>query len=109
MTINFGGLPIRATFTMSTDADFYQVVRTSDGSDFPVTTVMVLRWLDAVDTVLSSWTATVSGDIATFHEDKAVVAALLALTPVQGRLLYEDGVGGPELLLAKGNIHDLSP
>lgn len=109
MTINFGGLPVRSTFTLSRDADFYQVVKTSDGTNFPVTTNMQLRWLDEADAVISTWTATVLNETATFREDKTVVVALLDLAPVQGRLFYEDGVGGPELLLAKGNIHDLSP
>src|SRR5690606_7377288 len=109
MTVNFGGLPVRATFTLSSDADFFQVVKTSDGAHFPETTVMELRWLDDEDLVVATWTAAVDENLATFYEDKSDVAALLALNPVQGRLFYEDGVGGPELLLAKGTIHDLSP
>ena len=107
--MNFGGLPVRASFTLSNDADFYQQVKTSDGSDFPATSILELRWLNAADEVIVTWSATVDGPIAVFREDKSDVADLLAAKPVQARLFYEDGAGGPELILAQGNIHDLSP
>ena len=109
MTINFGVLPARSSFTVTRDADFYQVVRTSDGSNFPATATIKIVWLNAADSVLATWTATLDGSTAIFYTDEAVVAALLALSPVQGRLFYEDGAGGPELLLAKGPIRDESP
>lgn len=109
MTINFGALPARASFTLSSDADFYQEVQTTDGSVYLGTAVMQLRWLNASDVVLGTWSATFDESTATFFEDKAVVAALLLLSPVQGRVFYEDGAGGPELLLAQGVIRDVSP
>ena len=107
--MNFGGLPVRASFTLSNDSDFYQVVKTSDGTVFPETAVMELRWLNGADEVITTWSATFADDTATFREDKDDVADLLAAKPVQGRVFYEDGEGGPELLLAQGVIHDLSP
>jgi hypothetical protein len=109
VTINFGVLPVRSSFTLSSDADFFQVVRTADGSNFPASTTMQLKFLSAADAVLATWTAAVVTDTATFHEDKAVVAALLGLLPVASRLYYVGGVGAPELLLAQGLIHDVSP
>jgi hypothetical protein len=109
MTINFGALPARASFTMSSDADFYQEVDTDDGTSYPGSAVMTLQLLDAADAEVDSWTATFSGGTATFQEDKTTVATALASTPVQGRLFYEDGAGGPELLLAQGPIRDISP
>jgi hypothetical protein len=109
VTINFGSLPVRASFTVSTDADFYQVVRTDDGASYPVTASMQIRWLNAADAVVATWSGTRSGADMIFQQDKTTVVTLMALTPVQGRLFYEDGAGGPELLLAQGQIHDLSP
>lgn len=109
MTINFGRLPARSSFTLASDADFYQEIQTLDGTVYPGTAVMVLRWLNASDAVIATWAATFAGDTATIHKDKVDVAALLTSSPVQGRLFYEDGAGGPELLLAQGPIHDLSP
>lgn len=109
MTINFGLLPARSSFTLSSDADFYQVVETSDGTNYPVPTVMSLKLYNAADAVVATWSATVSGDTATFLIDKAVVAAALLLFPVSGRVFYHDGTTGPELVLARGNIHDVSP
>lgn len=109
MTINFGALPARASFTLSSDADFYQEVQTTDGTAYPGTAVMQLRWLNGFDVVIGTWSASFAASTATFQVDKAVVAALLAGAPVQGRVFYEDGAGGPELLLAQGVINDVSP
>lgn len=109
MTINFGALPARASFTLSSDADFYQEVQTTDGTAYPGTAVMTLRWLNASDAVIGTWLATFNASTATFFVDKAVVATLLAAAPVQGRVFYEDGAGGPELLLAQGVVRDVSP
>jgi hypothetical protein len=109
LTINFGALPARASFTMSSDADFYQQVDTDDGTSYPGTAVMTLVLLDAADAEVDSWSASFSGDTATFQEDKVTVAAALDDSPVQGRVYYEDGAGGPELLLAQGPIRDISP
>src|SRR5690606_21234138 len=66
MTMNFGGLPVRASFTLSNDSDFYQVVKTSDGTVFPETAVMELRWLNGADEVITTWSATFADDTATF-------------------------------------------
>ena len=109
MTINFGNLPARASFTLNSDGDFYQQVDTDDGTSYPGTAVMTLTFLSMTDAVLASWTATFSGDTATLRKDKVDVAALLLLLPVQGRLFYEDGAGGPELLLAHGPVRNISP
>jgi hypothetical protein len=109
MTINFGLLPARTSFTLSSDSDFYQAVTTNDGTSYPVTATLQLRWLNAADTVVATWSATIVAATATFFTDKALVAALLLLLPVQGRVFYEDGAGGPELLLAQGVIRDISP
>jgi hypothetical protein len=109
VTINFGSLPARASFTVSRDADFYQVVRTDDGTSYPATAVMEIRWLDATDAVIATWSGTRAGANMIFQEDKTDVAAMLDDSPVTGRVFYEDGAGGPELLLAQGPVHDLSP
>ena len=109
MTINFGLLPARTSFTLSSDSDFYQAVTTNDGESYPVTATLQLRWLNAADAVVATWSATIVAATATFQTDKALVAALLLLLPVQGRVFYEDGAGGPELLLAQGVIRDISP
>lgn len=110
MTINFGVLPVRCSFTLSSDADFYQGVKTADDSDFPVDTELEIRWLDKDDNVLDTWPATVAGATAQFRESAATVASLLAGdTPVQGRVFYMDGAGGPELLVAQGVVRDISP
>lgn len=106
---NYGVVPIRASFTLNSDGDFYQVVRTTDGTSWPGTATLTLRWLNAADAVLASWVATLAGADATLRADKTAVAALLLLSPVQGRVLYEDGAGGPELLLAQGSIRNVSP
>ena len=108
--INFGTLPVGASFTLSSDADFYQEVTTDSGTNYPVGATMVIKWLSSADAVLATWSATLSGATMTFNVDKTVVAALLVLTPVQGRVIYQDvGNGGPELLIAKGSIRDISP
>ena len=104
MPINFGVMPVRCSFSLSSDADFFQTVRTADGSNFVGTAVVSIVWENAAGTVVDTWTATLDDDTATFEEDKADVAALLLLLPVQGRVFYEDGAGGPELLMAKGPI-----
>ena len=110
MAVEFGNLPARAAFTLSSDADFYQVVRTSDGTSYPTGSTMVIKLLDAVDAVLTTWSATLLADAATFNVDKLVVAALLLQSPVQGRVFYQDVLNsGPELLIAQGNIRDISP
>jgi hypothetical protein len=108
VTINFGLIPVRASFTMSSDADFYQVVSTSDDSNFPVGCTMVIKILDSEDVVLDTWSATISGSTATFEEVKADVATVLDGDPVAARVYYQES-GGPELLLAQGLIHDVSP
>ena len=109
MTINFGNLPARASFTLSSDADFYQQVRTDDGTSYPGTASMTLAFLDASDVVIATWTATLLADTATFQEVKTDVSTVLEDAPVQGRVYYEDGAGGPELLLAQGPVRDISP
>jgi hypothetical protein len=109
VTINFGALPVRASFTVSSDADFYQVVTTDDGTSYPATATMEIRWLDASDVVIDTWSGTRSGANMTFQEDKTVVSAMLDDDPVAARVFYDDGAGGPELLLAQGLVHDLSP
>lgn len=109
MSINFGVIPVRSVFTLSSDADFYQVCRTSDASNFPVATVLNLKFLSSADAVLATWTATIVTSTATFNKTAATVAALLLLLPVQGRLYYNDGAGGPTLLLAQGDLRDVSP
>lgn len=108
MTINMGVKPARMSFTLTDDGDFYSVLRTRDGSNFPVTAVLQIRIYNAADSLLTTWTATVSGANATFNVDKAAVATLLALSPVQGRLFYHDGASGPEIILAKGPVNDES-
>jgi hypothetical protein len=85
------------------------VVRTDDGLSFPGTATLTLKFLNDVDAVLVSWSAAIAGATATFQKDKTDVAALLLLTPVQGRVFYEDGTGGPELLLAQGAVRNVSP
>lgn len=109
MTANYGVLPVRSSFTLSSDADFYQVVTTVDGVSYPVLATLSLKFLNAADAVVATWTATIVAANATFQKDKALVAALLLLLPVQGRMFYEDGAGGPELLLAQGPVRDISP
>lgn len=109
MSINFGVLPVRASFTLSDDADFYQTLTTSDGSSFPASATLTLIFTDEDDDTVATYSATISASTATFQEDKTDVATLLGLVPTQGRLYYDDGDGGPELLLAQGPIHDLSP
>ena len=109
MTQNYGVLPVRSSFTLTSDADFYQVVTTVDGLSYPGTATMTLKFLNAADAVLVSWAAVIAGANATFKKDKTDVAALLLLLPVQGRVFYEDGAGGPELLLAQGQVRDVSP
>ena len=109
MTINFGVVPERVSFTLSSDADFFQACRTADGSDFPVAAVLEIRWVNRAGTVLDTWAATITDDTAQFNEDKALVAALLDDDPVQGRLFYQDGGSGPELLVAEGTVRDISP
>src|SRR5690606_824541 len=109
VTINFGVLPVRCSFTLSRDADFYQTVTTSDGENFPNDTTMSIKFYDDEDTVLATWTASITGNMATFHEDKEDVAEVLDDEPVQGRLHYQGGLTAPELVLAQGAIHDVSP
>ena len=109
MTQNYGVLPMRSSFTLSSDADFYQVVTTVDGLNYPVASTLTLKFLNAADAVLVTWPATIVAANATFKKDKTDVAALLLLLPVQGRVFYEDGAGGPELLLAQGQVRDVSP
>lgn len=109
MALNFGVLPVRTSFTLSSDADFYQLLRTSDGSDFPATASVSIKWLDKTKAAVGTWTATISGTSALFREDAADVAVVLALAPIKGRVFYEDGAGGPELLLAEGDVRDISP
>ena len=108
MTINFGVKPARASWTLTDDADFYSTVQTRDLSNFPATAVISVVFVDAAGGVLATYTATGVGATATFNVDKAVIAALLLTEPAQGRLFYQDGVGGPELLMAKGPINDES-
>ena len=107
--INFGVLPVRASFTLSSDADFYQTLTTSDNSSFPASATLTLLFTDEDDETVGTWNATISGSTATFQEDKTDVETVLDAEPTQGRLYYDDGDGGPELLLAQGVIHDLSP
>lgn len=109
MTINFGVNPAQTSFTLSSDADFFQTLRTADSSAFVGTAVITLKFFDAVDTVLTTWTASIVGAVATFETDKADVATLLSAKPKEGRVYYEDGAGGPELLVAKGGVRDISP
>ena len=109
MSINFGVTPVRSVFTLSSDADFYQVCRTSDGTNFPVATSLQIKFLSVTDAVLATYTATIVTSTATFKQTAATIAALLLLLPVQGRLYYNDGAGGPALLLAQGDIRDVSP
>lgn len=109
MTQNYGVLPVRSSFTLNSDGDFYQVVTTEDGLSYPGTATMTLKFLNAADAVIATWTANISGANATFQKDKVDVAALLVLLPVQGRVFYEDGAGGPELLLAQGQVRNVSP
>ena len=109
MTTNYGVLPVRSSFTLASDASFYQVVTTADGLDYPGTATMSLKFLNEVDAVVATWTATIAGANATFSKTKTEVAALLLLLPVQGRVFYVSSVGGPELLLAQGTIRNISP
>ncbi len=108
MTINFGLIPARASFTMSSDADFYQVVTTQDGSNFSVGSTVTIKIYDEEDTLLDTWNATVSGANATFEEVKADVATVLDGSPTYARVYFQE-TDGPELLVAQGLIHDISP
>lgn len=108
--IIFGNLPASTAFNLSSDADFYQQVTTNDGTSYPVSSTMILKWLSSTDAILGTWSATRVTTTMTFNEDKTVVAALLLLAPVQGRVFYQDvAANGPELLIAKGTIRDISP
>lgn len=108
--IVFGYLPASTAFNLSSDGDFYQAVATASGASYPVGATMVLKWLNASATIIGTWSATIVTSLATFNEDKTVVAALLALTPIQGRVFYQDvTASGPELLIAKGSVRDISP
>jgi hypothetical protein len=109
VTINFGRRPVRASFTLTSDADFFQEIITSDGTSYPGTASMTLKFLNAANTVLTSWTATFVTSTATIRQPKATVAALLLQLPVQGRVFYLDGGGGPELLIAQGVVSNVSP
>lgn len=109
MTINFGRRPVRASFTLTSDADFYQEIITSDGTSYPGTASMTLKFLDASDSILATWTATFVTSTATIRAAKASVSTLLGLNPVQGRVFYLDGGGGPELLIAQGIVNNVSP
>ena len=108
MTLEFGTVPKRASFTLSSDADFYTQVATSDASNLPGTAVFTIKFYNSADAVVGSYVATVATDTATWQVDKADVATLLAATPTQGRIYYEDGAGGPELLLVQGVVNDVS-
>lgn len=109
MTINFGTLPVRGTLTLSSDTDFYQQVTTDDSANYPATASMTIKVYSAAGLVLDTWLATIATNLATFNEDKVDVALVLAASPDHGRVFYQDGAGGPELLLARCDIHDVSP
>lgn len=109
MSINFGVIPVRCTFTLGSDQRFYQVARTSDSSNFPVSATLVIQWVDATAAVLATWSSTISTSTATWSVAKATVAALLALSPESGRVFYGDGASITDLLLAEGDIVDKSP
>lgn len=109
MSLNFGVIPVRTTFTLSSDARFYQIARTSDGSNFPGSATLSIVWLNAADAVIGTWASTIATNTATWSQTKATVASLLLLLPKQGRVFYSDGASITDLLLAQGDILDKSP
>ena len=109
MSINFGVVPVRCTFTLGSDQRFYQVARTSDGTNFPVSATLAIIWVSVAGAVIGTWSATIATNTATWSVAKATVATLLLLNPESGRVFYSDGATITDLLLAEGDILDKSP
>lgn len=91
--ITLGTDPERMTVHLSRDSDFDAVLESYTGStptDYPAGTAVTLE----VDTSagVTTWTATVAGNTATFNVDEAAVNTLLDTAgPKEARLFYENG------------------
>lgn len=109
MATDFGFQPYSLrVHLIKADADFVCTIRTSDASDFPAGTQVVLKF--GTDTPIT-WTATVTGSEAVWNVDKDDVADLLA-APFTGRqipahITYTDPAG-VDLVWFSGSVvwHD---
>lgn len=94
--IDVGTDPERMTLHLSRNADFGHKFESYVGStptDYPAGTAVRLEISDEAGTLLATWNATVTGNVAQFAVDKAQVNALLdaAGDVKNARLYYANG------------------
>lgn len=85
MTFTLGTVPQQMQVVLVPDADFTAVLRNSAGN-WATGTVITLKFNTS-----QVWTATVSGDTATFNQQETAVNIVIAAGAVSARLFYNNG------------------
>ena len=83
-----GFQPLYCTVHLTNGADFYQELRTQDGTDWPAGAVITLQIGPS-----TTWAATITGPSAGWDVDKTTVAGLGFKTPLSVRVTYSDNSG----------------
>lgn len=96
MTFTLGLTPLSMDVQLSADADFDTTIVNTDG-DWAVGEALELRFGDG-----TIWAATMAGDEAAFHADKAAVNTLIAVEPAYAALFCIDGTA--EAQWANGTV-----
>lgn len=96
MSITLGTVPENLTVVLTKDADFFTTLENADG-DWSVTAEIKL-----IFSTETEWSATISGDEATFNENYTEVNTVLAAKPLWVKLFYIDGT--TEICWAMGEV-----
>jgi hypothetical protein len=91
MVVNFVSAPEVLNINLTRDADFIRILEAVSPEVFPVGSTVTLQFRSAANSVLATWSATVTSTEATFNEDKVAVNAVIAQAPATARLIYTDG------------------
>lgn len=91
MTFTLGMDPLDMTVSLNLDADFVHTLQRQDETPWPDGSELrlVLKMPATADDI--TWAATLAGDIAAWHVDKAEVNAAIALKPKRAELRYVEG------------------
>lgn len=98
MAFTLGFAPEKFDVDVSAGADFYSSLRRKDGTDWAATAQVILDF----GVGINPWVATLTGPVATWDIDQAVVDAVIAAKPKKVRLWYVDG--GTRLLWGSGAL-----